>query len=489
MFLFFILKGEKNMKKSWKRILSVFLVCLTILPSVGTFQMTASEPVSRLVDISKLPGVTATANASETTDLTPDKVLDGILNYAGKVTRWASSVGLATKWIMVNLGSSKEISEIVLDWERKNATNYIIETSVNGTAFTTQKTFTSAPADFRQTITFDAPVTAQYIRLTVTNFIDTGVDRNNTNISWWTVSLFAFEVYAYAQSAEATVSSSRITTAETALLDVTAINVANPSYQWYVNTANSTVGGTAISGATSDKYSFTTTADSMYYFYCTVSGAEGTVTSNVLALTVTVVPPSYEVYPIPQYAKSLGDAFAITDEVNLVIEDGIDDATVNFAGKILSGHSIGYSVSNAVVAGKTNVLLGINGSGKAVDSFVNSNVAFNKSLFTGPDGFDKYLLAITKDSPAGLIAVLGEHTDAAFYGLATLDLIFNQINNNVIETAVYEDYATLQLRGFIEGYYGNPWSYDNRKSLMDLGGRFKMNGYIYAPKDEPYHNS
>ena len=40
------------MKKSWKRVLSVLLVCLTILPSVGTFHMTASAPMTGLVDIS-----------------------------------------------------------------------------------------------------------------------------------------------------------------------------------------------------------------------------------------------------------------------------------------------------------------------------------------------------------------------------------------------------------------------------------------------------
>jgi hyaluronoglucosaminidase len=477
------------MKNGWKKVLSVFLVCLMVLPGFNAFHITASSPVSELVDISKLPGVVATANASETTDLTPDKVLDGILNYAGKVTRWASSVGLGTKWIMINLGSSWEFSEIILDWERKNATNYIIETSTNGTNFTTQKTFNSAPADYRQSIVFDTPVTARYIRLTITDFVDTGIDRNGANISWWTVSLYAFEIYAYAQSAVATVSSSKITTAETALLDVTAKNFTNPSYQWYTNTVNSTIGGIAIAGAILDKYSFTTTVDSTYYFYCVVSGAEGTVTSNIVPLTVTVVPPSYEVYPIPQYTKSLGDSFTITSEVNLVIEDGIDNATVDFAEKILNEHSIGYSVSNTVVNDKTNIMLGINGSGKATDTYVNNNVTYNKSLFTNAVVFDKYLLSITKGTSAGLIAVLGEHTDAVFFGLATLSLIFDQIANKTIETAIYEDYANLQLRGFIEGYYGNPWSYDNRKSLMDLGGRFKMNGYIYAPKDEPYHNS
>ena len=42
-------------------------------------------------------------------------------------------------------------------------------------------------------------------------------------------------------------------------------------------------------------------------------------------------------------------------------------------------------------------------------------------------------------------------------------------------------------RGFIEGYYGNPWSVEDRAELMKFGGYYKMNTYFYAPKDDPKH--
>ncbi|MGG6550075.1 UNVERIFIED_CONTAM: protein O-GlcNAcase, partial [Prevotella sp. 15_C9] len=45
-----------------------------------------------------------------------------------------------------------------------------------------------------------------------------------------------------------------------------------------------------------------------------------------------------------------------------------------------------------------------------------------------------------------------------------------------------------QFRGFIEGYYGNPWSLEDRIDLMKFGGEIKMNQYVFAPKDDPYHN-
>lgn len=49
------------------------------------------------------------------------------------------------------------------------------------------------------------------------------------------------------------------------------------------------------------------------------------------------------------------------------------------------------------------------------------------------------------------------------------------------------DYADVNIRGFIEGYYGLPWSNEDRMSLMRFGGDYKMTSYIFAPKDDEYH--
>ena len=50
------------------------------------------------------------------------------------------------------------------------------------------------------------------------------------------------------------------------------------------------------------------------------------------------------------------------------------------------------------------------------------------------------------------------------------------------------DWPDLPYRGVVEGYYGTPWTKDARCSLFDFYGRNKMNAYIYAPKDDPYHH-
>lgn len=50
------------------------------------------------------------------------------------------------------------------------------------------------------------------------------------------------------------------------------------------------------------------------------------------------------------------------------------------------------------------------------------------------------------------------------------------------------DWPDLPFRGTVEGYYGAPWSFEARKAQFEFYGRNKMNTYIYAPKDDPYHH-
>ncbi|CAF1464001.1 unnamed protein product [Rotaria magnacalcarata] len=45
------------------------------------------------------------------------------------------------------------------------------------------------------------------------------------------------------------------------------------------------------------------------------------------------------------------------------------------------------------------------------------------------------------------------------------------------------------LCGIIEGYYGRPWSLNQRKILFETCLRFGLNAYVYAPKDDAKHRS
>lgn len=49
------------------------------------------------------------------------------------------------------------------------------------------------------------------------------------------------------------------------------------------------------------------------------------------------------------------------------------------------------------------------------------------------------------------------------------------------------DYPLFAERGYIEGFYGSPWSGDVRKDTLKMMAEHGMNTYYYAPKDDPYH--
>ena len=47
--------------------------------------------------------------------------------------------------------------------------------------------------------------------------------------------------------------------------------------------------------------------------------------------------------------------------------------------------------------------------------------------------------------------------------------------------------SPIPLRGIVEGFYGTPWTYEDRADLIKFSRRHHLNAYIYAPKDDPYH--
>lgn len=73
-----------------------------------------------------------------------------------------------------------------------------------------------------------------------------------------------------------------------------------------------------------------------------------------------------------------------------------------------------------------------------------------------------------------------------FYGLQTLRQL---VKNGKIAPVEIHDYPTVKYRGVVEGFYGTPWSQNDRIRQIQFYGSIKANTYIYGPKDDPYHSS
>ena len=128
---------------------------------------------------------------------------------------------------------------------------------------------------------------------------------------------------------------------------------------------------------------------------------------------------AYQIYPIPQSVDYEPGEFQITQEVNIVCEDGIDTYTKAFLEEILEKYGRTVTESSSAVSGKSNILLGTDGSDQAAVqwSALHSSIE-DDQLF---DRTDAYFL----DAENGDVAIIGKDTDAVYCGLATLQMMFS----------------------------------------------------------------
>jgi hyaluronoglucosaminidase len=64
---------------------------------------------------------------------------------------------------------------------------------------------------------------------------------------------------------------------------------------------------------------------------------------------------------------------------------------------------------------------------------------------------------------------------------------FRQLAAAGLPAVTVEDAPAMAYRGSIEGFYGTPWTHRERLAHLDFLGAHRMNTYVYAPKDDPYH--
>ena len=95
-------------------------------------------------------------------------------------------------------------------------------------------------------------------------------------------------------------------------------------------------------------------------------------------------------------------------------------------------------------------------------------------------GEEGYRIIVKKNA----ITVEASAKAGGFYARQTLrQLAFG----GAIPCCTVEDSPDVPLRGVVEGFYGRPWGTEGRQDLMDFMGQYKMNCFIYGPKDDPYH--
>lgn len=189
----------------------------------------------------------------------------------------------------------------------------------------------------------------------------------------------------------------------------------------------------------------------------------------------------YEFYPTPHSVEYGNGTLSLNKGVQVIYDDTIDRVTKRKVEKAFTDHGLeAPSVASEPSKDKVNLMIGTKNSNGPVDNYASEHVDSEGIDF---DQIDAYQLDVSDNN----IVILGKDTDASFYGVVTLEAILAQSPQQVIRNMHVNDFANTEIRGFIEGYYGIPWSNEDRMSLMRFGGNHKMNSYVFAPKDDPYH--
>ena len=97
-----------------------------------------------------------------------------------------------------------------------------------------------------------------------------------------------------------------------------------------------------------------------------------------------------------------------------------------------------------------------------------------------PAKSEGYYLSVSADG----VVIAGHDAMGTYYGVQTY---LQVAASPEVQSVTITDWPDVADRGLVEGYYGNPYSDADRKSLLEFFGRTKMNVYIYGPKDDPYH--
>ena len=193
---------------------------------------------------------------------------------------------------------------------------------------------------------------------------------------------------------------------------------------------------------------------------------------------------AYTIYPVPQEQVQLKGKASFTQKVSVIAEDGIDSYTKERVQQILKDKGLEAVFTQNSKGGQSAIWLGINGSKGAADRKA-ASLKLKRDIFN-KEKYDRHIVSLGSNGGKAQVVVLGENTDAVFYGLATLEQILDNGTKN-LATAVFYDYADVQYRGVIEGYYGVPYSVEVTKDLFRFMARYKLNMYMYGAKSDPYH--
>ncbi|MBE1494289.1 hyaluronoglucosaminidase [Amycolatopsis lexingtonensis] len=164
------------------------------------------------------------------------------------------------------------------------------------------------------------------------------------------------------------------------------------------------------------------------------------------------------VSPTPQQISRTSADVPLPSSVALVTDAGTDPAAKELLTSVLRDHG--------VTAGGHGLAIRLGGTGRDV-----------------PEQAEGYALSVSR----GGITIGGRDGAGQYYGVQTLRQLFVHSGHGwALSGATVRDWPNMALRGSIEGFYGPPWTTEDRLRQIAFLGEVKANTYIYSAKDDTY---
>ncbi|MFI5685053.1 beta-N-acetylglucosaminidase domain-containing protein [Streptomyces sp. NPDC051636] len=104
-----------------------------------------------------------------------------------------------------------------------------------------------------------------------------------------------------------------------------------------------------------------------------------------------------------------------------------------------------------------------------------------------------YVLAVGRDHGRPRAVLAGADAAGAFHAAQTFAQLVRPVGSTAARTELpavrVRDWPATAARGIVEGFYGKPWTRQERLDQLDFAARFKLDTYLYSPKDDPYLRS
>ncbi|MCW3815994.1 beta-N-acetylglucosaminidase domain-containing protein [Micromonospora sp. DR5-3] len=188
------------------------------------------------------------------------------------------------------------------------------------------------------------------------------------------------------------------------------------------------------------------------------------------------------VSPAPQQMSRAGADVVVPGKVEVVVGDDTDAAARDLLVGSLKQH--GVDRVDVVLTASRHAALTVH-----LGAAARADIAEALGSTPAPAHPEGYALRVSREVPLGTVGLGGVDPAGQYYAVQSLRQLFLPGDDGGwrLAGAQISDFPSMPLRGTIEGFYGPPWTHDERLDQLAFYGDVKANTYVYAPKDDPYH--